>query len=123
MIYFISICYQLAGKTLPTNVRAHSIRAQTTALAYFRNIPIAKICKAATSSNPITFVKHYGLMYQPEQMLNLEGLCSAHYLTVMAVAPVPPLRRILLVHHLELDPQCYILKENVFTYPTVTKFI
>lgn len=51
-------------------------------------------------------------------MLDSEGLCSSHYLTDMALTPLPLLWRISL---LIWDPHQHILEEeNTVTYPTVT---
>lgn len=57
----IFLCCQLAAVPLPLNIKAHTTRAQATSSACIRNVPNSEICKVATHSNPLTFVKHYGL--------------------------------------------------------------
>lgn len=55
----ISLAYQEAGKRPPEGVTAHSIRGAATSAAYVGHSSLEEICKAATWSNPNTFITHY----------------------------------------------------------------
>ncbi|KAJ7316026.1 hypothetical protein JRQ81_002188 [Phrynocephalus forsythii] len=57
----IKLCYELSHKPLPSQVRAHSTRAVSSSTAFLRGVPLDEVCRAATWSQPSTFVKHYRL--------------------------------------------------------------
>ena len=57
----ITLAYDLAGKTLPEVLKAHSTRVLATSTALLRGVEVPDICRAATWSTPSTFVTQYHL--------------------------------------------------------------
>ena len=55
----IEQAYTLAGRDIPTGIKAHSTRALATSQAERAGATPEQICKAATWSSYTTFVKHY----------------------------------------------------------------
>ncbi|XP_042315264.1 uncharacterized protein LOC121926389 [Sceloporus undulatus] len=57
----IYLCYELAGVPAPVRVRAHATRAEAASSAFLMGIPLEDVCRAATWSQPLTFIRHYRL--------------------------------------------------------------
>ena len=55
----IQEAYTMAGKQLPSGVKAHSTRAVATSWAALRGVPLEDICAAANWSSPGTFTRFY----------------------------------------------------------------
>ena len=61
VVLAIKLAYELQGIPLMNHVRAHSTRGILTSTALARGVSIPDICRAATWSNPSTFINHYRL--------------------------------------------------------------
>uniref|UniRef100_A0A803K726 Small ubiquitin-related modifier 3 n=2 Tax=Xenopus TaxID=8353 RepID=A0A803K726_XENTR len=57
----IVFAYQLAGREVPKDLKAHSTRAMATSWAAAAKAPPEAICRAARWSSATTFVRHYKL--------------------------------------------------------------
>ncbi|KAG8558682.1 hypothetical protein GDO81_017103 [Engystomops pustulosus] len=57
----IQLAYEVAERSIPENIHAHSTRALATSWAEFRHASLEQICQAACWSTPHTFFKHYRL--------------------------------------------------------------
>lgn len=62
----IRYCYELAKISPPAIVMIHSTRAQVSSAAVMAQVPIQKICWAATWSSGHTFASHYALTQEAQ---------------------------------------------------------
>ncbi|XP_075774348.1 uncharacterized protein LOC102454623 [Pelodiscus sinensis] len=60
----ISMCHSLRGKPLPSLPKAHSTRTVATTTAFLSGVSFRDICRAATWSSNVTFMKHYAIVDQ-----------------------------------------------------------
>ncbi|XP_067319607.1 uncharacterized protein [Anolis sagrei] len=61
IVSLIKLCYRLAGKELPQQVKGHSTRSMSTSAAFLKGVSLDAICRAAIWSSPLSFVTHYKL--------------------------------------------------------------
>ena len=64
----IQLCYKVEGERLVSPVKAHSVRALATSLAFFRQASLEQIIRAGTWTSANTFISFY--------LTDLSSLCG-----------------------------------------------